>query len=309
MNRAQLRRVSRSLGLVAFVVCFALVLVHGGFGSGSSGEGAHALTPAASPRLPAAGRIPGPPAVVPASLAGPAATPDGHSAEFSGLPAVGTLFYPDDNSFAHHFCTASVVDSPGGDVVATAAHCLSNPAQGAPTPTPMIFVPGYHDGQQPYGAWRSTAVLVDPHWAASSDPDSDVAFLVVHKDGDPGARIEDLVGAERIAFGAQRPVTVGAIGYPGSSDRPISCLNTMTAQSATQSEFDCTGFTAGTSGGPLLRGIDPTSGLGTLVGVVGGYQEGGDTDDVSYAAYFGDRVKALYQQAVTAGASGSPSPA
>ncbi len=242
---------------------------------------------------------------MPASLAGPKASPDGHSTPFEGLPAVGALFYPDDNGADHHFCTASVVHSPGGDVVATAAHCLSDPANGSPNPASVVFAPGFHDGQRPYGVWRATSVLIDPHWAANSDQDSDVAFLVVHKDGDPKARIEDAVGAERIAFGSDRPATVGVIGYPSSSDRPISCLNSLTAYSPTQSQFDCTGFADGTSGSPVLQGIDPKTGLGTLVGVIGGYQEGGDSDDVSYAVYFGDRIQALFVQAATAG---SPSP-
>ncbi|WP_051943444.1 trypsin-like serine peptidase [Streptacidiphilus rugosus] len=232
--------------------------------------------------------------------------PLGHSAEFLGLPAIGTLFVPEGSGLGHHYCTASVVDSPGGDVIATAAHCLSDPAQGSPTAAPVLFVPGYHDGQQPFGVWRSSSILIDPHWAANSDPDSDFAFLVVHKDGDAAARIEDVVGAERIAFDATRPVTVGVIGYPGGTDRPISCLNTLTAYSATQSEFDCTGFTDGTSGGPLLRDIDPVSGLGTLLGVIGGYQEGGDSDDVSYAAAFGPRAQALYLRAVSAGSPSAP---
>ncbi len=242
---------------------------------------------------------------MPASLAGPEASPDGHSSAFHGLPAVGVLLYPDDNGADHHFCTASVVHSPGGDVVATAAHCLSDPANGSPSPASVVFAPGFHDGQRPFGVWRATSLLIDPHWAADSDQDSDVAFLVVHKDGDPNARIEDAVGAEKIAFGISRPTTVGVIGYPSTTDQPISCLNSLTAYSATQSEFDCTGFTEGTSGGPLLQGIDPKTGLGTLVGVIGGYQEGGDSDDVSYAVYFGDRIQALYEQAV---AAGSPSP-
>ncbi|WP_052438490.1 trypsin-like serine peptidase [Streptacidiphilus jiangxiensis] len=299
MTRAQLRSASRALGVLAFAVCFVLVLVRGGIGSGSRGEDAQALAPTDTRR--AVPALPGPAAHVPASLAGAQASPDGHSTPFDGLPAVGALFYPDDASYSHHFCTASVVHSPGGDVVATAAHCLSDPAQGSPNPTALVFAPGYHDGQYPFGLWRSTAILIDPHWAANSDQDSDVAFLVVHKDGDPNARIENEVGAERIAFGADRPAMVGVIGYPSGTDRPISCLNKLTAYSTTQSEFDCTGFTDGASGGPVLQGIDPHTGLGTLVGVIGGYQEGGDTDDVSYSVYFGDRIQALYGQAVAAG--------
>jgi len=32
--------------------------------------------------------------------------------------------------------------------------------------------------------------------------------------------------------------------------------------------------------------------------VIGGYQEGGATDDVSYSPYFGARIKALYERAL-----------
>jgi hypothetical protein len=34
--------------------------------------------------------------------------------------------------------------------------------------------------------------------------------------------------------------------------------------------------------------------------VIGGYQLGGDTDDVSYSPYFGADVQHLYQQALQA---------
>jgi hypothetical protein len=45
------------------------------------------------------------------------------------------------------------------------------------------------------------------------------------------------------------------------------------------------------------------------VGVIGGYQEGGDTDDVSYAASFGDHVRALFAEAVAAVSPSSSAPA
>jgi V8-like Glu-specific endopeptidase len=245
---------------------------------------------------------------VPSNLAGPGAQANGHSAQFSGLPAVGAVFSAEDAGLQHHYCTGSVIDSPIGDLIVTAAHCLSDPQNGAPTASPILFVPGYHDGQHPFGVWRSTALYLPPTWAANSDPDADVALAVVHKDGDPAARLQDLVGAEHVGFDQSLPVTVGAIGYPGETDAPIACLSTLKSYSATQSEFDCNGFTDGTSGGPLLRGIDPSSGLGTVVGVIGGYQEGGDSDDVSYAASFGAHVRALFAEAVAA-ASASAAPA
>jgi hypothetical protein len=37
------------------------------------------------------------------------------------------------------------------------------------------------------------------------------------------------------------------------------------------------------------------------VGVIGGYQQGGDTPSVSYSAYFGSGIHQLYEQAVSGG--------
>jgi hypothetical protein len=36
------------------------------------------------------------------------------------------------------------------------------------------------------------------------------------------------------------------------------------------------------------------------VGVIGGYQQGGDTPSVSSSAYFGPGIQQLYQQAIAA---------
>jgi hypothetical protein len=47
--------------------------------------------------------------------------------------------------------------------------------------------------------------------------------------------------------------------------------------------------------------VNRSTGQGTVVGVIGGYEEGGDTPAVSYSVAFGPSVSALYQQAVAAG--------
>ena len=44
---------------------------------------------------------------------------------FTGTPPVGALFTTSAGQLGQHFCTASVVDSPAGDLVITAAHCVS----------------------------------------------------------------------------------------------------------------------------------------------------------------------------------------
>jgi hypothetical protein len=77
------------------------------------------------------------------------------------------------------------------------------------------------------------------------------------------------------------------------------CQNQIRSFSTSQLEFDCEGFTDGTSGSPFLADVNPATGSGTVVGVIGGYQQGGDSPDVSYAAAFGGSVQALYGQAVS----------
>jgi V8-like Glu-specific endopeptidase len=229
-------------------------------------------------------------AVPPASATSPS------SQVFTGVSAVGALF-PDDGG---HFCTASVVHSPAGDLAVTAAHCVSG--RGAS----MVFVPGFHDGQAPYGTWRVSRVYTDAAWQASQDPNDDVAFLQLSLTAG-GVAIENVTGSEAMAASDgpddddTTPALVQVIGYPQDTDQPVWCVNWARAFTATQREFDCGGYRDGTSGGPLLAHVDPASGLGTVIGVIGGYQQGGDTDAVSYAAVFGPSVTTLYQVAVSAG--------
>ena len=65
---------------------------------------------------------------------------------------------------------------------------------------------------------------------------------------------------------------------------------------AGQMVFYCHGYRDGTSGGPWVIGFT-ARGTGTLFGVIGGYQEGGDSDWASYSAVFGAAALALYRQA------------
>lgn len=71
--------------------------------------------------------------------------------------------------------------------------------------------------------------------------------------------------------------------------------------SPTQMGFGCGGFTEGTSGSPFLIDSGGPAGDVTVIGVIGGYQQGGDSADVSYAAAFGSNVQALYDVAIAQG--------
>ena len=121
--------------------------------------------------------------------------------------AVGALFTtsPTGLSVSGHFCTASVVNSPAGDVVMTAAHCVSGL-----TPRQFVFVPGYRNGRAPYGVWSVIRVVVDQAWSSSASIDDDVAFLVVKQPG-TNASLQSLTGGERLGFGQP----VGALKQHG----------------------------------------------------------------------------------------------
>jgi len=103
---------------------------------------------------------------------------------------------------------------------------------------------------------------------------------------------------ERLGIGQAAGQYVRVIGYPQGSNVPIRCGNLARSFGPTQLVFDCGRYTDGTSGGPLLEDVNPTTGLGTVIGVIGGYQQGGDTPSVSYSARFGALVADLYKTAV-----------
>ena len=233
--------------------------------------------------------------------AGPARPGAQQSVAFGGTPRVGALFSTSGGALTGNFCTAAVVASPDRDLLVTAAHCLVAPGSGKARDD-LLFVPGYASGRAPYGRWSVRKVVVDSHWAHRGDPDYDVAFLTTAPVGREG-RVQDVVGAEDIAFDARAVgVSAVAVGYPWHGGRPVRCQSRLLRHSSSQLQFDCPGLPMGTSGGPLLAGVDATgSGPGRVLGVIGGYQQGGDTDDISYSPYFGPAVEALYRSATTQG--------
>jgi V8-like Glu-specific endopeptidase len=214
---------------------------------------------------------------------------------FGGTPQVGALFTTSAGKLNQHFCTASVVDSPAGDLVITAAHCVAG------APGTVDFVPGYNQGSKPYGVWTVTKIYVDQAWTSSSSQDDDFAFLRVSQPGS-SVPVEDVTGAERLDTDtpASREL-VQVIGYPNATNQPVSCQNPLKQPMADQLEFDCDGYTNGTSGGPFLSEIDPATGQGLVIGVIGGYQQGGNTPQVSYSAVLGAKAAALYSEAAADG--------
>jgi V8-like Glu-specific endopeptidase len=194
-----------------------------------------------------------------------------------------------------------VVASPGKDLLITAAHCISQ-GNGSGYRQDIVFIPDYRDGQAPYGIWTPRRLLAAPQWLRSADPDLDVGFVVLEPHD--GKNIQDILGANRLGTDTGYRHLVRVTGYPASSDAPITCRNWTTEHSTTQLRFECGGFTGGTSGSPWVTRFDEHSRTGTIVGVIGGYQQGGDTAAISYSSYLGRAVQDLYAEAARIGAAG-----
>lgn len=224
------------------------------------------------------------------------ATTAGHGVQTAASSIVGALFSMNGSQLGSHFCTASVIRSSAGNLLMTAAHCVS--AYQPSAPVGLAFVPAY-DGTTPLGIWQVTRIFVDAAWAAAANPNDDVAFLQVAPATD-GTRIQDVTGAADLLTG--QPVTgvVRVIGYPNGAAQPIACENPIRPFGLGQLEFDCDNFTMGTSGSPLLSEASPGTRTMNVIGVIGGYQQGGLSADVSYAATLGQDAQALFQAAVAA---------
>ena len=215
------------------------------------------------------------------------------ASSFDGLPQVGALFEGSWRS-SSHFCSGAVVDSPSGDVIVTAAHCVSGDGQD------LEFVPMYHDGQAPYGAWDVTGAYVSQRWMDDQDPQADFAFLTVSPQDSGGAKrtVQSVVGGEQLVTESPPPEWTVVIGYPaGTGDEPIFCLNQTVARQGYPS-FKCEGFVDGTSGGPWLANYDSRTGQGQLYGVTGGRHQGGCVNWVSFSSSFNADTMAVYQRAV-----------
>ncbi|MFF0062050.1 trypsin-like serine peptidase [Streptomyces sp. NPDC005279] len=222
--------------------------------------------------------------------------PQSSATLFAGLRSAGVLLDKD----GAHFCSASVVDSPKGNVIATAAHCVFEYGSYLEN---FSFAPdftGAGAGKAPYGRWKVRAIQVDDRWRENTeDSDSvDYAFLTVEPDA-KGRNVQEVVGGTPVDWASPAIRRVTVVGYPNPDhnpdNKPISCT-TDTQQDlelAGSVRMDCSGFWDGTSGGPWLADYRDPKHPGHLIGVT----SGGDTDSVTTAVRFNANARKLYDKA------------
>ncbi|MGW7519694.1 trypsin-like serine peptidase [Streptomyces sp. NPDC054796] len=230
--------------------------------------------------------------------AGPLAFPEG-GGPWTGGGAVeqtsGRVFFTYQGRTAS--CSGNAVTSENDSTVITAGHCVK--LDGA-WHTDWVFVPGYHDGQAPYGKWTAAETLTTPQWEASEDINYDVGAAVVAPLD--GQRLTDVVGAQGLAFNTGYNKDMYAFGFPAAApydgEQLIYCSGTAFRDFLLSDDhgLGCD-MTGGSSGGPWFTEFDETAGTGLQSSVNSfGYTF---LPGTMFGPYFGADAQNLYETAQT----------
>ena len=207
---------------------------------------------------------------------------------------------------AGYVCSGTVVPSAGDDLVLTAGHCVYDAGGTDAFVTNFAFVPGYRNGNRPYGTWPAEALATTTGWQAENF-NYDVAFANVAQVG--GSELENVVGARGIGFNQPRDQDYDAFGYPAVS--PFDGQKLWVCDS---SYFGDDPHNSSPGPSPMGIGCDMTGGAsgggwviagGHIASVTSfGYNLASEQDHL-YGPYFGSVAKTLY--ASVDGATETPS--
>jgi V8-like Glu-specific endopeptidase len=227
-----------------------------------------------------------------ASATATGATANAAITTHSGYPTVGKLTYLADGVLGLN-CTATVINGTSAasnqDLILTAAHCIEGTLSGIPyTSTDFAFSPDWNNNTAPDGIWTVSKVFLNSGWMkcpvpiadCGTNPLDDYAILVLNRLH--GRNIGNVTGAQ--AWSVNQPGTIGNVtiaGIPASSPNTLATVTGTTAATESGERYRTAttpGFTDGTSGGPWLENFNAKTGLGTLIGDTGGFEQGGPSN-------------------------------
>ncbi|MDW8807234.1 peptidase [Streptomyces scabiei] len=231
-----------------------------------------------------------------ASEAGALAFPNGGGAWTGGgavVSTAGRVFFTYQGRTAS--CSGNAVTSSNKSTVITAGHCVK--LEGA-WHTNWVFVPGYHDGQAPYGRWSATKTLSTPQWTASEDINYDIGAAVVAPLG--GTLLTDVVGGQGLAFNTGYNRAMYAFGFPAAApydgEKFVYCSGNTNRDFLLSNDHGMTcNQTGGASGGPWFTQFDEATGTG-LQSSVNSFKYN-FLPNRMYGPYFGTDAQNLYQTA------------
>lgn len=198
-------------------------------------------------------------------------------------------------------CSGTSVNSPNLSLVFTAGHCINTGGfQGYWLKRKWVFVPGYHDGQRPFGTFAAKWLAVPPQWLATKSENFDVGVAVVYRN-DFGQRLVPAVGGDGITWGQNPNQVFDVYGYPVAPP-----FTGATQQVCLQTSYEGYDDASYSQPGPLNLAVECniTEGAsgggwiipGDLLNSVTDYYYPSDpmTD---YGSYFGNAIGSLYMRA------------
>ncbi len=196
-------------------------------------------------------------------------------------------------------CSGTLVQSDNQSLVVTAGHCIVDHQSNLGLGTKFVFIPGYKNGNAPFGEWPAQFHATFAEWQNSGNFNFDVAFLSLFR-SPANVPLGALIGSRGISFNYPREQQWGLIGYPASppytGNTLLGCASSYTGSISTgpsgppNMQAPCD-FTPGSSGGGWLIG-------GTNGGAVGSVTstKAPGNQPIIDGPYFGDSVLALYKQ-------------
>ena len=192
-------------------------------------------------------------------------------------------------------CSGNAVTSDNGSTVLTAGHCVYY--QGAWHDN-WVFVPGYHNGQSPYGTWTAASTHAIPQWEATEDINYDVGAAVVNPLN--GENLTDVVGGQGVSFNIDYNLDMYSFGFPAADpydgETFIYCSGSTIQDPLLSNDHGMScDMTGGSSGGPWFVDFDEATGTGLQASVnsfgyifMPGYM---------FGPYFGAEAQDLYETA------------
>ncbi|MER7758329.1 trypsin-like peptidase domain-containing protein [Streptomyces sp. NPDC097619] len=232
----------------------------------------------------------------PAGSSAPAAAPAGREAfaSYKVTRAVGKVFFKNPKDGKNYVCSASAVNSKSKQLVLTAGHCVHG-GRGGKWMTNWIYVPRYHNGNQPDGQFQAKQARTFTSWIEKSDFRRDVAMVTMWPRS--GKKLVNVTGGHGIYWNHSKKIKITAIGYPGNLQQgrvQMFCPATTRATAGTSTiEVRC-GYKGGSSGGPWLAKYNKTSGLGFADGLTSTYAANGS--GWNHSPYFDTSVKKLFEK-------------
>jgi hypothetical protein len=215
------------------------------------------------------------------------------------VPQIGRLI-PTNSSGGFSSCTASVVQSPNNDVIATAGHCVGG---GGALDSGFLFAPGFTGytcpaeiapadffncgDPPPYGEWSAYRVGTNDQWLNNTDHALDYGFLDMNAQAQHIAQA--VGGGLPIAFNAARSQSWTEYGQSAGAPalQEVSGSETdETVGSPGPDNMTLPGSVAGgASGGPWIGGTNGS------VSAVNSTSDSG----VVRGAYLGSEAQATFQ--------------